>query len=814
MKLRRAALLTLVLMTLLLAGAASAEFTVRMPDGITAFQENTILLNCPADGEVEWRVRDAFNRYASGRVAVTAGENRVSWDGTRADGQRIGVYNDIYVLEALFTGADGSMEEASCEVEVLRSRQTLLYALPSAETLFLGGGESWFVEAELVRAGTLVMDFYAADAPERLLGTKKQGIASAEPARVRWDGKVNGKALPAGDYLVRCYAAGNTDAVREVHVTLSASARVQPPIAPTGPVLPEDGMTEAEIWALMRKPSVVVDIISTNHQKVYQLPNKKSESLGTLHGQSQSLEVLEVADGWAKIRAWRHEDGAQVTGYVPAANLKWAWPNGEYGLLIDKRTQRMKVYRSGEVIAEVPVSTGLMGEDRLIRETAAGAFLTVERIEDFVDNGMRYMYPIRYDGGNLLHQIGCKMTRRHPDFSAQRADLGIKASHGCVRVPDEMTEGGVNAWWMWTNLPWHTRVMILDDPEARNARLAVLRGETVPDAQTQLLPVPGAVWEPEEAEAGVLTLTLGGDAVLGLRESYWKKDGTLADYLAANGSGWPFGGLQSLFSTDDMTFVNLECVLKADAAGERKDKPYRFRGLPEWAEALTAGSVEQVNIANNHYIDYQAKGKEATRAALDAAGVPYSGYSYTYIWEKDGRKIGFAGIRETIWKQDKKRVGREIAALREAGCDVVIYSCHWGQEYSPLHNDTQTQLARMAAEAGADLIVGTHPHVVQGVTVLGRTPVLWSLGNLMFGGTIDMSTFDAMCARVRLRFDDAGYAGCEITFVPVLTSSRAAEGVNDCHPVIAAGEDKARILRKVQDDTLFPISEKMWFPAR
>lgn len=103
------------------------------------------------------------------------------------------------------------------------------------------------------------------------------------------------------------------------------------------------------------------------------------------------------------------------------------------------------------------------------------------------------------------------------------------------------------------------------------------------------------------------------------------------------------------------------------------------------------------------------------------------------------------------------------------------------------------------------------PHVVQGLTSVGGAVVFYSFGNLMFGGTHDLTTFDAMVAQVRLRFKGEEYVGCEVDVIPILTSGRAAEGVNDFRPVLAEGEDWVRIWEKVQKDTPFTMEEKMYF---
>ena len=121
-------------------------------------------------------------------------------------------------------------------------------------------------------------------------------------------------------------------------------------------------------------------------------------------------------------------------------------------------------------------------------------------------------------------------------------------------------------------------------------------------------------------------------------------------------------------------------------------------------------------------------------------------------------------------------------------------------------------MAREAIDGGADLVIGTHPHVVQGVDAQDGAVIVYSLGNLVFGGTHKMKTFDGLLVQAALRFDEQGYAGVTLRLLPVLTSGSAPE--NDFRPVFAQGEDAARILSAVQQDSPFAVSSEMWFPAR
>ncbi len=312
--------------------------------------------------------------------------------------------------------------------------------------------------------------------------------------------------------------------------------------------------------------------------------------------------------------------------------------------------------------------------------------------------------------------------------------------------------------------------------------------------------------------AGEIVLTFGGDCVLGTREKWKDEADTFDTRIAKEGMDWCFAKIAEPFLSDDMSLVNLEVVLQKDSKGHQRGKQYTFRGDPSYTGILTAAGIEQVNIANNHYIDFGKQGRESTRAALEAGNIAFSGYTYRYIYEKDGWKIGFAGCRETTWLERKTPMYNDLKALKKAGCDVIVYSCHWGKEYSPTHNKKQERMADYAIRYGADIVVGTHPHCVQGIEQRGKGVVIYSLGNLVFGGTHDMTTFDALVVQAALRFGDKGYEGVTLRLMPVLTSSDRPR--NNFQPEWAQGEDYARMMLLVQDESERPIEAEMWFAAK
>jgi len=171
------------------------------------------------------------------------------------------------------------------------------------------------------------------------------------------------------------------------------------PITVTGDIMPNREDSDREIWEKMMAPATVIDISNVAHQRVYQEPDYDSRVLGSLHGQSQCLSVLEIRDPWVRISAWSHERGQPVEGWVPQKVLKVVLPQTEYGILVDKKKQTLTLYQNGEKVDTLLVSTGRMTKGELYQETAAGSFLTDEHMSDYSTNGLKYDFVFRKGGG-------------------------------------------------------------------------------------------------------------------------------------------------------------------------------------------------------------------------------------------------------------------------------------------------------------------------------------------------------------------------------------------------------------------------------
>ena len=232
-------------------------------------------------------------------------------------------------------------------------------------------------------------------------------------------------------------------------------------------------------------------------------------------------------------------------------------------------------------------------------------------------------------------------------------------------------------------------------------------------------------------------LSFAGDCTLG---TMYQVYGATASFpgLVGDNFDYPFAAVQEWFANDDFTMVNLEGPLTNE--GTPAEKTYCFRGDPKFANILPAGSVECVTLANNHSEDFGAIGYENTQKALDGVSVAYAGNGETIIVETErGLKIGILAVAFYI---DHEEMTEKIIALKDQGAQVVIVAFHWGNEGYYSHTYDQSLYAYTAIDAGADIIFGHHPHVLQSIEEYNGGIIYYSLGNFAFGGNDCPKDFD------------------------------------------------------------------------
>ena len=440
-------------------------FAVRRVHKMVGFADNEFVVTAPEAGRLSFTVHDETTVYAVLSENLLAGENVIHWDGTGFNAERLAPKG--YQITAGLSGESGQEYEVSFASPLEYNQQALLFALPSADSVSLADPDAWFLELKILQDGEIEVAFFDPSGADSPLYVTRKKLAGGKIHQLSFSA-LAGKSFPGpGEYRVRvCADRGEAyPAFFDLFVTDQANQPER--VTVTGEIMPPDGCTDETLWQWMMRPSVVIDITYFHHQKVYAEPDTRARSLGTLHGQTQAVSVLEISEeeSWARVGAWNHESGAYVEGWVPYGVLKVVHPRSEYGLLLDKRSQTLTVFRRGQRVETLQVSTGKADQNHPEQETSAGSFLTGIHKGDFSTNGKKFDYVIQYDGGNLLHQIPYYWGNGKKDFSVGLSGLGQKASHGCVRIQAEPGLSGINAYWLWTHIPYHTRLIILDDQE-------------------------------------------------------------------------------------------------------------------------------------------------------------------------------------------------------------------------------------------------------------------------------------------------------------------------------------------------------------
>lgn len=306
-----------------------------------------------------------------------------------------------------------------------------------------------------------------------------------------------------------------------------------------------------------------------------------------------------------------------------------------------------------------------------------------------------------------------------------------------------------------------------------------------------------------------ITLTFTGDCTLGNTPKVRGFDYSFESYIEQNGLAYPFQNVLPLFQTDDITIINLEGVFHDSEIGVAQGKTYTFRSPTAYAAMLPQNSIEMAYLGNNHVYDYGKQGYQSTTQALDDNQVMWFGTTefgdVPYIYEKDNAKIGFVSINISYWWSDG--VGEQIKETmrklkEEEGCSMIIACIHGGVEYDIRHDSNQERMANAFIRNGADIVVGNHPHVIQGLRVENGKTTLYSLGNFVFGGNHKVRSLRTYIAQITLSFSEDGtYLGHQLNIIPAHMSGHPEK--NNYQPVLVTDEaEAAKILADIQRDVL------------
>jgi poly-gamma-glutamate synthesis protein (capsule biosynthesis protein) len=235
-------------------------------------------------------------------------------------------------------------------------------------------------------------------------------------------------------------------------------------------------------------------------------------------------------------------------------------------------------------------------------------------------------------------------------------------------------------------------------------------------------------------------------------------DRHVGEKIKQNGVDWLFkklAGEENRFLQGlDLISANLEGAIADNGAHYNPTIAYDFSFSPEIISNLKKYNFNFFNLANNHFSDQGERGIIETRKNLDELKLNYAGCKDGQIGdcsgkiiEISGEKIGLAGFSSVYSLIDSKKAEEIVKKLADE-TDLVIVNFHWGVEYEHKFNQIQQKLAYALIDAGADIIIGHHPHVVQGLEIYKNKPIFYSLGNFVFDQYFSSDTQEGLAVGI------------------------------------------------------------------
>ncbi len=399
------------------------------------------------------------------------------------------------------------------------------------------------------------------------------------------------------------------------------------------------------------------------------------------------------------------------------------------------------------------------------------------------DDGRRISSAVGNIGENRT--ASSEATGMNGEAGADGADSTGKEMDGAVSESDESESGADD-----------TTIMI-ENPTEEEAAGNPGTADTG-DAET----------EGTEAVKGATRLLFAGDVYL--------SDHVLEAYDAAGGiDGVLSQGYQAEIQAADYFVTNEEFPFSTRGT-PAPDKQFTFRVHPEKVKLMQEMGIDLVTLANNHALDYGRDAMLDTIDTLDHAGIRHVGAGKNLaearkpaIVELNGRTFAFIGATrvypEADWAAGTDSAGmfsaydggaalaEEVKEVKEAKqqADYVIAYVHWGIEREEMPNEVQKSIAHRLVDAGADLVVGAHPHVLQGLEYYQGVPIAYSLGNFVFGSSIPST------ALLQADVDDEGL---RLRLIPGTSAAGYTRKLDDTEKIAAFYEKMSGLSSGVKID--------------
>lgn len=298
------------------------------------------------------------------------------------------------------------------------------------------------------------------------------------------------------------------------------------------------------------------------------------------------------------------------------------------------------------------------------------------------------------------------------------------------------------------------------------------------------------------SDAKQVTISAVGDCTLGTDPNLAPENNFTA-YQNVYGNEYFMKNVKNILSQDDVTFANLEGTLTTSE--QRANKKFTFKGDASCTDILNDGSINVVTLANNHTEDYGDQGLADTKQNLQDGGIDWCDGDDIAYEEVNGVKCAFIGIYAVENGLDSlEQVKRTVAAASDEGAGLIVVYFHWNSELVPEPNDDMVTLGHAAVDAGADLVVGSHSHIVSGIEKYNGRYIVYGLSNFCFGGNLYPNDYDSMIFRQTFTLDGDGIKDDDqIKIIPVRISSQ--DGVNNYQPTPVSGDAADQIMQKIDE---------------
>jgi poly-gamma-glutamate synthesis protein (capsule biosynthesis protein) len=276
--------------------------------------------------------------------------------------------------------------------------------------------------------------------------------------------------------------------------------------------------------------------------------------------------------------------------------------------------------------------------------------------------------------------------------------------------------------------------------------------------------------------------------------------------MTQKGLDYPWANVAGLLVHGDITMANLECCISMGGFPE-PDKQFTFRAPPAVLDGAKRAGVDIFTLANNHVLDFGYPALKDTLENLQRSGILFTGAGLSLeqaltpvIFDKKDLRVGFLAFTRVFpygsWVAGPKKwgivSGFDHAVVEEAvkslaeKTDVAVISVHWGKELADYPNKDQILFGRLLVDAGADVVIGHHPHVIQGIELYNNRIIAYSAGNFIFSPPSPKAG-EGIVLQVEAQSRE------------IIRARAIPTGIQNAQPRVLTGTDRQRVLKRLNN---------------